>query len=207
MSTKRLFDTLAVLAALPLVLPLIAAIAAVTRILLGSPIMFVQNRPGYEGTPFRLYKFRTMTDHRDVSGKVLSDAQRLTKFGRFLRTTSLDELPELFNVIRGDMSLVGPRPLLMQYLERYSPEQMRRHEVKPGITGWAQINGRNGITWEEKFALDVWYVDHQSFMLDLRILIKTIWKVIVRQNVNQQGQATAREFYPTDNNSGTHNAD
>lgn len=141
-----------------------------------------------------MFKFRTMTNHRDSNDKLLPDSERLTGLGRFLRTTSLDELPELFNVLRGDMSLVGPRPLLTQYLERYTPEQMRRHEVKPGITGWAQVNGRNTITWEEKFKLDVWYVDHQSFRLDIKIILMTIWKILKHEGINQPGQATMEEF-------------
>jgi len=163
----------------------------------GSPILFRQTRPGLNGNPFTLYKFRTMTDERDVDGNLLSDSERLTKIGRFLRSTSLDELPELFNVVKGDMSLVGPRPLLMQYLERYTPEQARRHEVKPGITGWAQINGRNAITWEEKFKLDVWYVDNQSLLLDLKILFLTIVSVLKREGINQLGHVTSEEFMGT----------
>ncbi len=143
-----------------------------------------------------MFKFRTMLDTKDSKGNHLPDDKRLTKYGKFLRGTSLDELPELYNVFKGDMSLVGPRPLLMQYLERYTPEQMRRHEVKPGITGWAQINGRNAISWEEKFRLDVWYVDHQSFLLDLKIIFLTVWKIIRREGINQPGQATAEEFNP-----------
>ena len=141
-----------------------------------------------------MLKFRTMSDARDANGRLLSDAERLTKLGRFLRTTSIDELPELFNVLKGDMSLVGPRPLLMQYLERYTPEQARRHEVRPGITGWAQVNGRNAITWEEKFKLDVWYVDNRSLWLDIKIIFMTIWKIFKREGINQQGQATMEEF-------------
>lgn len=160
-------------------------------------MLFRQMRPGLHGEPFTLYKFRTMTDARDADGNLLPDAQRLTRFGRFLRSTSLDELPELWNVLKGDMSLVGPRPLLMQYLERYTPEQKRRHEVRPGITGWAQVNGRNAITWEEKFALDVWYVDNQSLWLDLRILMLTVWKVLRREAISQAGNATMTEFMGT----------
>ncbi|RMG37985.1 MAG: sugar transferase [Methanobacteriota archaeon] len=159
----------------------------------GRPI-FRQTRPGLHGKPFTLYKFRTMTDARDAQGNLLPDEQRLTSFGRWLRSTSLDELPELWNVLKGDMSLVGPRPLLMQYLDRYTPEQARRHEVKPGITGWAQVNGRNALTWEDKFKLDVWYVDHLSFWLDMKIIALTIWKILKREGINQPGRATMEEF-------------
>jgi len=163
-------------------------------VILGRPILFRQLRPGLNGVPFTLFKFRTMTDELDTEGNFLADGKRLTRFGRFLRSTSVDELPELINVIKGDMSLIGPRPLLMQYLDRYTPEQMRRHEVKPGITGWAQVNGRNAITWEDKFKLDVWYVDHQSFWLDLEIIAITVWKILKREGISQPGQATAEEF-------------
>jgi sugar transferase EpsL len=161
---------------------------------LGSPALFRQQRPGMLGRPFTIYKFRTMTNARDADGALPPDEQRLIGLGRFLRNASLDELPELFNVLNGDMSLVGPRPLLMQYLDRYTPEQARRHEVKPGITGWAQVNGRNAITWEDKFKLDVWYVDHQSLSLDLKIIILTIWKILKREGINQPGEATMEEF-------------
>jgi len=161
---------------------------------MGSPVPFRQLRPGKNGKPFVLYKFRTMLDKRDGSGDLLTDNARLTRIGRFLRSTSLDELPELFNVLKGDMSLVGPRPLLMQYLDRYTPEQARRHEVKPGLTGWAQVNGRNAITWEDKFRLDVWYVDHQSLWLDLKIIGMTVLKVIRREGISEAGHATAQEF-------------
>jgi lipopolysaccharide/colanic/teichoic acid biosynthesis glycosyltransferase len=164
------------------------------RINLGSPILFRQQRLGWHGRSFTLLKFRTMVDTKDAEGRLLPDAERLTRLGHFLRATSLDELPELINVLRGDMSLVGPRPLLMQYLGRYTPEQMRRHEVKPGITGWAQVGGRNALTWEQKFALDVWYVDHYSWWLDLKIIGRTIWKIIRREGINQPGHATAQEF-------------
>jgi lipopolysaccharide/colanic/teichoic acid biosynthesis glycosyltransferase len=163
----------------------------------GSPVFFRQRRPGLHSQPFTLVKFRTMTDARDQAGNLLPDAERLTRFGRFLRSTSLDELPELSNVLRGDMSLVGPRPLLMAYLERYTPEQSRRHSVKPGVTGLAQISGRNAITWEDKFALDVWYVDNYSFMLDLKIIALTAWKMLRREGINEPGEATAREFSGT----------
>ncbi len=161
---------------------------------LGSPVLFRQIRPGLHGKPFVLYKFRTMTEKRDQEGNLLPDAERITPFGRFLREYSLDELPEFFNVLRGEMSLVGPRPLLMEYLERYTPEQARRHEVKPGITGWAQVNGRNALTWEEKFRLDVWYVDNWNIGLDLKILWLTLLKVIKREGISAPGHATMPEF-------------
>jgi len=164
---------------------------------LGRPVLFRQVRPGLHGKPFMMYKFRTMTEERDAEGRLLPDEKRLTSFGAWLRSWSLDELPELFNVLKGDMSLVGPRPLLMEYLDRYTPEQFRRHEVKPGITGWAQINGRNAISWEEKFKLDVWYVDNWSLWLDMKIIALTFWKVIKREGINQPGHATMEEFYET----------
>ena len=194
MDTKRTFDLIASLLALVLLSPLLALIALLVRLKLSSPILFRQQRPGLHGEPFILYKFRTMTDARDAQGNLLPDAERLTRLGRFLRSASLDELPALFNVLKGDISLVGPRPLLMQYLDRYTPEQMRRHEVKPGITGWAQVNGRNALTWEQKFALDVWYVDHWSLWLDLKIIALTIWKILKREGISQPGQATMEEF-------------
>ena len=194
---KQLFDII-ITALLILVLGIFLVCLAITvRFKLGSPVLFVQVRPGLLGKPFRLYKFRTMTEEVGVRGALLPDEKRLTKFGRFLRSTSLDELPELFNVLKGDMSLAGPRPLLMEYLNRYTPEQARRHKVKPGITGWAQINGRNAITWEEKFKLDVWYVDHQSLWLDLKIIVLTFWKIIKRKGINQPGHATSQEFMGT----------
>ena len=174
--------------------PLFAVIAVVVRVQLGHPVFFRQQRPGLHGKPFRIYKFRTMTNVCDSQGKLLSDAQRLSALGRFLRSTSMDELPELFNVIKGEMSIVGPRPLLMQYLDRYTTEQMRRHEVKPGITGWAQVNGRNAITWEDKFGFDTWYVDNQSLRLDLKIIAMTMLQILKREGINQPGQATAKEF-------------
>ena len=164
---------------------------------IGKPVLFRQVRPGWHAAAFQLYKLRTMTDSCDASGRLLPDAQRLTPFGRFLRSTSLDELPELWNVLRGDMSLVGPRPLLMQYLDRYTPEQARRHEVRPGLTGWAQVNGRNAISWEEKFALDVWYVDHVSLRLDLVILLRTVAAVLRRTGISAAGEATMAEFQGT----------
>lgn len=198
MDTKRTFDLIASLLALVLLSPLLALIALLVRLKLSSPILFRQQRPGLHGEPFILYKFRTMTDARDAQGNLLPDAERLTRLGRFLRSASLDELPALFNVLKGDISLVGPRPLLMQYLDRYTPEQMRRHEVKPGITGWAQVNGRNALTWEQKFALDVWYVDHWSLWLDLKIIALTIWKILKREGISQPGQATMEEFMGSD---------
>lgn len=191
---KTFLDLVLTGIALILLSPVLAVIALLVRIKLGSPVLFRQQRPGLHGKPFTLLKFRTMTDARDADGNLLPDEQRLTSFGQFLRRTSLDELPELFNVLKGDMSLVGPRPLLMQYLERYTPEQMRRHEVKPGITGWAQVNGRNALSWEEKFALDVWYVDHLSLWLDLKIIVLTVWKVLRREGISQDGFATMPEF-------------
>jgi len=174
--------------------PILVVVATLVRFKLGKPILFRQQRPGLQGKPFLVYKFRTMTEARDAQGNLLPDGERLTPLGRFLRSTSLDELPELINVLKGEMSLVGPRPLLMQYLERYTPEQMCRHEVKPGITGWAQVNGRNALTWEQKFALDLWYVDHQSLWVDLKIMALTIWKILRREGISQPGQATAEEF-------------
>ncbi len=192
--SKRLLDLILSIPGLLLISPVLIVLALLVRLFHGSPILFRQVRPGYCSRPFPVYKFRTMTDARDGWGNLLPDAERLTTLGRFLRSTSLDELPELFNVLRGDMSLVGPRPLLIQYLERYSPEQARRHDVLPGITGWAQINGRNALTWEDKFRLDVWYVDHRSFWLDANILLLTFWKVLKREGISQPGHATAEEF-------------
>jgi len=194
-SIKRIFDFSASLLALVLLSPVLALIALLVRVKLGAPVLFCQQRPGLHGKPFTIYKFRTMTGARDAQGDSLSDAERLTRLGRFLRSTSLDELPELFNVLKGEMSLVGPRPLLMQYLDRYTPEQMRRHEVKPGITGWAQVNGRNVLTWEQKFALDVWYVDNLSLRLDLKIIGLTLWKILKREGISQPGHATMPEFF------------
>ena len=174
--------------------PLLVIIFMLILIQMGTPVIFKQMRPGLNGKPFCMYKFRTMTNEKDEQGNLLPDELRLTRLGRFLRSTSLDELPELFNVLKGDMSLVGPRPLLMQYLDRYTPEQARRHEVKPGITGWAQVNGRNAITWEEKFALDVWYVDNRSLLLDMKILAITVVKVFKREGISAVGEATMPEF-------------
>jgi lipopolysaccharide/colanic/teichoic acid biosynthesis glycosyltransferase len=191
---KRLFDfVVAFFALLVLALPLLV-LAWLIRRKLGSPVLFKQVRPGLQGQPFTMVKFRTMTDERAPDGALLPDAQRLTPFGRFLRSSSLDELPELWNVLKGEMSLVGPRPLLMEYLPLYTPEQARRHEVRPGITGWAQVNGRNAISWEDKFALDVWYVDHRSLWLDVRILWMTVKKVLVRDGISAAGEATMPRF-------------
>lgn len=194
MFAKRIFDLLVVVVAAPFWVPLLCALALAVRSRLGSPVLFRQARPGRNEEIFQLLKFRTMTDARDATGELLPDAVRLTPFGRWLRGTSLDELPELWNVLKGEMSLVGPRPLLVRYLERYSPEQRRRHSVPPGLTGWAQINGRNAIGWEQKFALDIWYVDHRSLALDSRILFLTFWRVITRQGISAAGEATMPEF-------------
>jgi len=191
---KRLFDLLAAALGVMLLAVPLALLAWQVRRKLGSPVLFTQVRPGLHGKPFRMVKFRTMTDACDASGALLPDAQRLTPFGRFLRASSLDELPELWNVLRGEMSLVGPRPLLMEYLPLYSPEQARRHEVRPGITGWAQVNGRNAISWADKFSLDVWYVDHRSLWLDVRILWLTVRKVLVRDGISAAGEATMPKF-------------
>lgn len=191
---KRALDLSLSLAVLPLISPFMLVLAGLVRVLLGHPVLFRQERPGLRGGLFTLYKFRTMTAARDRRGNLLPDARRLTPFGRFLRSTSLDEFPELWNVLRGDMSLVGPRPLLMQYLDRYTPEQARRHDVRPGVTGWAQVNGRNALNWEQKFALDVWYVDHASCWLDMKIIALTLWKVFSRDGISQPGQATMHEF-------------
>ena len=192
--SKRLFDLIAVGVGMIFALPVMGVVALLVRLKLGRPVLFRQQRPGLNGEIFTLCKFRTMRDAVDREGKTLPDAERLTPFGRKLRSTSLDELPELFSVLNGEMSLVGPRPLLVRYLGRYSPEQMRRHEMRPGITGWAQVNGRNALSWEEKFALDVWYVDHWSFWLDLRILWRTVWNVVRREGISGGGEATMREF-------------
>ncbi|MFY9388669.1 MAG: sugar transferase [Smithellaceae bacterium] len=191
---KRLMDLFIAVPAFIVLLPVYAIVTLLVCLLIGFPVLFRQKRPGLGGKPFTMYKFRTMTDARGHDGALLPDAARLTRFGQFLRAASLDELPELLNVLKGDMSLVGPRPLLMKYLERYSPKQARRHEVRPGITGWAQVNGRNAITWEEKFNLDVWYVDNQSFWLDIKIIFLTIFKIFKREGINQAGQATMEEF-------------
>jgi sugar transferase EpsL len=191
---KPVFDRFAAAGLLLLFSPLVAVIALLVASRFGKPIFFRHPRPGLGGRPFELLKFRTMTGARDETGRLLPDAERLTPLGRSLRSLSLDELPELVNVLRGEMSLVGPRPLLMEYLDHYTPEQMRRHEVRPGITGWAQVNGRNAISWEEKFRLDVWYVDHLSFAIDLKILLITAWKILKREGISQPGHATAQPF-------------
>ncbi len=191
---KQLADRLAALLALLLLAPLLLLVALLVRWRLGAPVLFRQQRPGLGGRPFQLLKFRTMTSQRDSSGALLPDAQRLTPLGRWLRSTSIDELPELINILLGEMSFIGPRPLLMQYLPLYSPEQARRHQVRPGFSGWAQINGRNALSWEQKFRLDVWYVDHQSFWLDLRIFLATIWIVLQRDGISAAGEATMAPF-------------
>ncbi len=191
---KRLMDVLVSATAIVLLSPMMAAVALTVRVYLGSPVFFKQVRPGLNGHPFTMYKFRTMLDARDKAGNLLPDEKRLTRFGRFLRSTSLDELPELFNVLAGDMSLVGPRPLLMEYLGRYTSRQARRHEVPPGITGWAQINGRNALSWEDKFELDIWYVNHWSLWLDIKILWLTAWKVLRREGISSEGHSTAAAF-------------
>ncbi|QQE87170.1 sugar transferase [Azotobacter chroococcum] len=191
---KRLFDLLVATTALLLLAPLLLVLAWLVRRRIGAPVLFRQLRPGLHGRPFELLKFRSMREALDERGRPLPDAERLTPFGRFLRASSLDELPELWNVLRGDMSLVGPRPLLMEYLPLYTPEQARRHAVRPGITGWAQVNGRNALSWEEKFRLDVWYVDHRSFRLDLRILLLTLKRVLAREGINAEGEATMARF-------------
>ncbi|NMB94985.1 MAG: sugar transferase [Flexilinea flocculi] len=191
---KRILDLTLTLIAMIVALPVMAVVALLVWIKIGTPVLFKQPRPGFHEKIFTIYKFRTMRDAFDEKGKLLPDDQRLTRFGRILRTTSLDELPELFCVLKGEMSWVGPRPLLMQYLDRYSKEQHRRHLVLPGITGWAQVNGRNAISWEEKFALDVWYVDHWSIWLDLKILIMTVFKVLKREGISAKNQATMEEF-------------
>jgi sugar transferase EpsL len=195
--SKRVLDLVLTVPISILLSPVFGLTALAVWIGLGSPVIFGQKRPGYHGKIFTIYKFRTMNDLRDAAGKLLPDAERLTGLGRFLRSASLDELPELLNVLSGQMSLVGPRPLLISYLERYTSEQGRRHDVLPGITGWAQINGRNAISWEEKFAYDVWYVDHWTFWLDIKILFMTIGKVFRREAINAPGQATSAEFLGT----------
>ncbi|EWH20622.1 MULTISPECIES: sugar transferase [Bacillus] len=194
MLAKRFFDLALSVILLVALSPAMILTACLIRWKIGSPVLFRQTRPGLNGEPFTLYKFRTMTDERDEAGNLLSDEKRLTKTGRLIRKTSLDELPQLINVIKGDLSLVGPRPLLMEYIPLYTKRQWRRHEVKPGITGWAQINGRNKVTWEEKFELDVWYVDHRSFLLDLKILLLTVVKVLKSEGVSQDRHVTAEKF-------------
>lgn len=201
-TVKRALDLIVVVPILLLCLPIWTLIAFVILRTMGAPVLFRQLRPGYKGRAFMLYKFRTMSDARDENGTLLPDAERMTNTGRFLRASSMDELPQLINVLRGEMSLVGPRPLLMEYLERYSPEQSRRHEVKPGITGWAQVNGRNALSWEEKFEHDVWYVEHQSLWLDIKILWLTFVKVLTRDGISQDGHATMPAFMGTAHKAG-----
>jgi sugar transferase EpsL len=192
--TKRITDVLLSASALFITAPLMAAIALTIRLTAGRPVIFRQMRPGYKGKPFALFKFRTMTAARDSRGLLLPDAERLTRIGKILRRLSIDELPQLWNVLRGDMSLVGPRPLLMQYMDRYTPEQAHRHDAKPGITGWAQIHGRNARTWTERFDLDLWYVDNWSLALDAWIILRTPWLVVKRNGISHQGHATMPEF-------------
>jgi lipopolysaccharide/colanic/teichoic acid biosynthesis glycosyltransferase len=196
LALKRLFDLVGVIVTAPLWLLVLAVIGVLVRVKLGRPVFFCQKRPGLHGEIFELIKFRTMTDKRDAAARLLPDAERLTPFGRWLRATSLDELPELLNVLRGEMSLVGPRPLLVEYLPRYAPEQARRHDVLPGLTGWCQVNGRNALSWEQKFALDIWYVEHRRFWLDLKILFLTIGQVVARRGVSAAEHATMPEFRP-----------
>ena len=191
---KRALDVIASATALVILLPMAAVLALAVRVGLGSPVLFRQQRPGLRGRPFTLLKFRTMSEARDAAGGLLPDEQRLTRVGAFLRRWSLDEVPELWNVLRGDMSFVGPRPLLMRYLPRYTPEQARRHDVRPGISGWAQINGRDQVTWPQRFAMDVWYVEHVSFPLDVKIAALTVWKALRREGVLGDGRATKDEF-------------
>jgi sugar transferase EpsL len=191
---KRIFDLLVAVTALLVLAPVLFGVAILIGLQMGSPVVFRQQRPGRGGRPFEMIKFRTMHDSRDASGSQRPDAERLTALGRTLRATSLDELPELWNVLKGDMSLVGPRPLLMEYLSLYTPEQSRRHEVRPGITGWAQVNGRNAISWEDKFKLDVWYVENRSLWLDIKILCLTVKKVLVRDGISAAGEATMSRF-------------
>lgn len=196
---KRCFDLAASSIALLSLFPVILATAILVRIKLGSPVFFRQTRPGRNGKPFQMIKFRTMLDAVDAQGRPLPDSERMTSFGQFLRSSSLDELPELWNVLKGDMSLVGPRPLLVEYLPLYSEEQYRRHEVRPGVTGWAQVNGRNALSWEDKFKLDVWYVDNRSLWLDLKILFLTVKKVLVRDGISGEGEVTMSKFNGNDN--------
>jgi len=196
---KYFFDFTVSVIVFLILLPIILLVAVLIRVKLGSPILFTQDRPGLSGKIFKMMKFRTMLDTKDKQGNLLSDEQRMTKFGSFLRSTSLDELPGLFNVLKGDMSLVGPRPLLVQYLSLYNKEQARRHNVRPGITGWAQVNGRNAISWDQKFKFDVWYVDNQSFFLDLKILLLTVKKVFVREGISADGHVTIEPFKGSNN--------
>ena len=191
---KRGLDLIISTLGLIILSPVLLIISIMIIVIQGFPILFIQQRPGYQAKPFEIYKFRTMSDEVDPNGNLLAEKQRITSIGKILRATSLDEILELFNVFKGEMSIVGPRPLLMQYLSRYSAEQARRHDVLPGITGWAQINGRNAITWEEKFMLDVWYVDNWSFLLDIRIIFQTVWKVLLREGIDEPGHISAGEF-------------
>lgn len=195
---KRLIDVFVALAGLIVLSPILLVTAVIVRWKLGGPVIFKQQRPGLGGEGFLIYKFRTMTDARDENGALLQDSERLPAFGKVLRSSSLDELPELICVLKGDMSIIGPRPLMMKYLPRYTPQQMRRHEVKPGITGWAQVNGRNAISWEEKFELDVWYVDNWNLWIDFKILLKSISLVFQREGITQEGHVSAEEFMGTD---------
>lgn len=204
---KRFIDIVVSVLALICLSPVLLLVGLLVRTRLGAPVLFWQERPGRMGEPFRMIKFRTMTDRRDADGQLLSDADRLTPFGRWLRATSLDELPELWNVLRGDMSLIGPRPLLMQYLPLYSKEQWRRHHVRPGVTGWAQVNGRNALSWDEKFALDVWYVDHHNLWIDFRILFLTVKRVIGRDGISAAGDATMPAFTGATNDPGRSRGD
>ena len=191
---KRFLDIILSLSILLLFLPLLLIVGIMVKVKLGSPIIFIQERPGFLAKPFLLMKFRSMKYALNNNGELLPDDKRLTRFGRFIRASSLDELPEIINVLKGDMSLVGPRPLLMEYLDLYTPEQARRHEMRPGITGWAQVNGRNSLSWKEKFNLDIWYVDNQSFLLDMKILLLTVFTMFKREGINQEGHATAEKF-------------
>ena len=204
--SKRIFDLTSTILGSIILSPLLLTLAVLVRLKNGTPIFYKQQRPGFKGNPFFIYKFRSMTDARDSEGNLLPDDKRLTGFGRFIRSTSMDEWPEMINILKGEMSWVGPRPLLMQYLDRYSPEQMRRHDVLPGVTGWAQVNGRNALTWQEKFRLDVWYVDHWSFWLDVRIVWMSIGKVIRREGISQEGHATSEEFMGNESQNGEKSA-
>lgn len=199
---KRVMDVVLIVIGMVLLAPVFAVLTWKVRRELGSPVLFTQQRPGLHGRVFTLRKFRTMTDERGTDGELLPDDQRLTPFGQWLRASSLDELPEMVNVLRGEMSLVGPRPLLVEYQELYTPEQARRHEVRPGITGWAQVNGRNDMAWPDKLAMDVWYVDHRSLWLDIRILLKTLWVMVTRQGVSKEGHATTERFQGIDDGDG-----
>ena len=191
---KRSFDFFVALLALLTLLPILLVLYVIIAIKMGIPVFFVQARPGMKGNIFKMVKFRSMTDAKGANGELLPDAQRLPAFGQMLRATSLDELPELWNVLKGQMSLVGPRPLLIEYLDKYSPEQARRHNVRPGVTGWAQVNGRNALSWEDKFALDTWYVDNRTFLLDIKILFMTVKQVFLRDNISQDGHVTMEKF-------------